>query len=286
MTKEQLMQLIETNGLGKYRDDILQFTRNTIFIKLQRVNDEKEIPIGHTKMGGNPDLPPDFQWYNYNDLPLTFIGQFRLSDLAPYDINYELPQSGMLYFFYEAAELPLTYEGYHKGGHRILYMPDEKIPLIRHIHPVKGSKTIPITAQPACQVSLSSGVTFPHHEEAREFLLSKLSEQEENQYWDMLRGMRSRFNHYLLGTPDEVQGDMRTRCQLEFSNLKWESSSEDQRNTAIKLARDWQLLLQVDSDETNLNIMWVDSGMLYFWIKKQDLQNKNFNNTWAVVEFC
>ena len=236
-------------------------------------------------MGGNPDLPPNFQWYNYNGLPLTFIGQFRLSDLALYDINHELPQNGMLYFFYEAAELPLTYEGFHKSGHQVLYLLDEKIPLVRHTHPEKVSKTIPITAQPACQVFLSNGVTFPYHTEAREFLLSKLSEQEEARYWDMLRGMRSRFNHYLLGTPDEVQGDMRATCQLESSNLKWETSSEEQRNTAIQLAREWQLLLQVDSDETNLNVMWVDSGMLYFWIKKQDLQNKIFKDTWALVQF-
>jgi uncharacterized protein YwqG len=286
MTEEQLIQLIENNGLEKYRNDILRFTRNTIFVKLQRVDNENEISIGHSKMGGNPDLPSDFQWYSYGDLPLTFIGQFRLSDLTAYDINHDLPQNGILYFFYEAAELPLTYEGFHKGGHRVLYLPDEKIPLARYIHPTKVSKTIPIAAQPACQVSISRGVTFPHHTEAREFLLPKLSEQEEAQYWDMLRGMRSRFNHYLLGTPDEVQGDMRATCQLESSNLKWESSSEEQRNTAIQLARDWQLLLQVDSDETNLNIMWVDLGLLYFWIRKQDLQNKNFNDTWAMVEFC
>ena len=43
MTKEQLFQLLETYGLGKYQDDILRFTRNTIFVKPQRVANEDEI---------------------------------------------------------------------------------------------------------------------------------------------------------------------------------------------------------------------------------------------------
>ena len=106
MTEQELIQLIENNGLGKYRDDILRYTRNTIFVKPQRVADESEIPIGHTKMGGNPDLPPDFVWPTYNDLPLTFLAQFRFSEISIYDIDQLLPTKGMLYFFYEASGQP------------------------------------------------------------------------------------------------------------------------------------------------------------------------------------
>ena len=35
-------------------------------------------------------------------------------------------------------------------------------------------------------------------------------------------------------------------------------------------AKDWRLLLQIDSNEEN-NYMWGDSGRLYFWIRKVDL---------------
>ena len=73
MTEQELIQLLENNGLGKYRDSVLRYTRNTIFVKPQRVADENDIPIGHTKMGDNPDLPPDFVWPIFENLPLTFM---------------------------------------------------------------------------------------------------------------------------------------------------------------------------------------------------------------------
>src|SRR5262245_51387230 len=134
MTEEQLTQLLESNGLGKYRDDFLRFTKNTIFVKPQRVIDENEIPLGQSKMGGNPDLPADFVWPMFGNLPLTFMAQFRLSDLAAFDIDHELPQNGILYFFYEASGQP--WGGYEeREGHRVIFISDETTPLAQQNHP-------------------------------------------------------------------------------------------------------------------------------------------------------
>ena len=48
-------------------------------------------------------------------------------------------------------------------------------------------------------------------------------------------------------------------------------------------AHDWRLLLQLDSDET-AEMMWGDSGMLYYWIRQQDLRALDFSNTWLVLQ--
>jgi uncharacterized protein YwqG len=41
---------------------------------------------------------------------------------------------------------------------------------------------------------------------------------------------------------------------------------------------DYDLLLQIDSYGSNGNIMWADSGIAHFFIKKSDLGKLDFNN--------
>lgn len=48
-------------------------------------------------------------------------------------------------------------------------------------------------------------------------------------------------------------------------------------------ADDWTLLLQVDSDD-NTKMMWGDGGMLYVWIRRQDLASRNFDKAWTILQ--
>ena len=48
---------------------------------------------------------------------------------------------------------------------------------------------------------------------------------------------------------------------------------------------DWILLFQMDTVETSdYELMFGDSGHIYFWIKKEDLANKNFENIWLILQ--
>ena len=47
---------------------------------------------------------------------------------------------------------------------------------------------------------------------------------------------------------------------------------------------DWKLLFQLDSVE-ELGFLWVDLGKIYFWIKEEDLKNKNFEKAWFQVQY-
>ena len=46
---------------------------------------------------------------------------------------------------------------------------------------------------------------------------------------------------------------------------------------------DWQLLLQIDSDDS-LGTMWGDAGRIYFWIREQDLKNRDFAKVLLVLQ--
>jgi uncharacterized protein YwqG len=62
------------------------------------------------------------------------------------------------------------------------------------------------------------------------------------------------FVHQLCGAPQEVQSGLFRTCQLA-------SHGDD------PVAKDWRLLLQIDSDEDGPGWMWGDNGCLYFCIQ-------------------
>lgn len=92
--------------------------------------------------------------------------------------------------------------------------------------------------------------------------------------------------HKLLGHPDQIQGDMQLECQLVSNGLYCGDSTgyqDPKRKILEKSVKDWRLLFQVDSDES-CGMMWGDVGRLYFWIKKDDLKNKDFEKAWMILQ--
>src|SRR5688572_4066318 len=122
---DALREQLRVYGLERLEDKIVQLAKPAIKLIPYRV-DDNAVLIGASKLGGNPDLPPDFQWKYHGDKPLTFIGQFKLSEIASYDKNKELPETGMLYFFYEADEVPIK-----ASASQLLYIEDDPLQLVR-----------------------------------------------------------------------------------------------------------------------------------------------------------
>jgi uncharacterized protein YwqG len=92
--------------------------------------------------------------------------------------------------------------------------------------------------------------------------------------------------HHLLGHPETIQGDMQLECQLASHGLYCGDSSgyEDSLRAHLEEgAKDWRLLLQVDSDD-DVGMMWGDVGRIYYWIREVDLRAGNFGNVWFVLQ--
>ncbi len=86
----------------------------------------------------------------------------------------------------------------------------------------------------------------------------------------------------MLGYANNIQGEMETNCQLIYEKLFCnEELNENKMKEEIK---NWVLLLQVDSNDTTAGMTWGDFGRLYFWIKKEDLKNKNFDKVWVILQ--
>lgn len=92
--------------------------------------------------------------------------------------------------------------------------------------------------------------------------------------------------HRLLGWPQLIQNDWRLECQLASHGIyvgdpSGYQSAEGQRLAAG--AGDWQLLLQIDTDD-DLDIMWGDCGRIYFCITKQALETRDFDSVWLTLQ--
>ncbi len=79
---------------------------------------------------------------------------------------------------------------------------------------------------------------------------------------------------------------MELECQLVTNGI-WcgdQKGYEDPRVPTLEPgAADWRLLLQLDSDD-NPKWMWGDAGRLYFWIREQDLAERNFSRVWCIEQ--
>jgi uncharacterized protein YwqG len=81
---------------------------------------------------------------------------------------------------------------------------------------------------------------------------------------------------------------MQLEAQLVTNGLYCgnETGYKDPRRKGLESgADDWMLLLQLDSDDA-AEFMWGDSGMLYYWIRKQDLASSRFDRVWMTMQCC
>jgi len=46
---------------------------------------------------------------------------------------------------------------------------------------------------------------------------------------------------------------------------------------------DWRLLLQVASDDAP-RMMWGDAGISYYWIRDEDLRERDFDRAWLILQ--
>ena len=81
-------------------------------IRLKPTYKSGQLPIGRSKFFGNPDVWEGFEWPTMEEdgelYDLTFMCQINCSDIKAYDIDEKLPNTGMLYFFYDLDEMPST----------------------------------------------------------------------------------------------------------------------------------------------------------------------------------
>jgi uncharacterized protein YwqG len=241
--------------------------------------------IGATSyFGGAPPLVDGFEWPASEERPLMFLACIDLSELARVpDLNW-LPTTGRLLFFYDILEQPWGFDPVHRAGWRVVYA--EESELLQDEAPTP--EEIEFDGLEKKRGIAFHVIELPPPWESDEIASLQLSDAEIYrfiEYRTKLYGDRP--HHQISGFADPEQGPhMQLECQLTFHGLYCGDSTgyQDQQEAELaKRASDWQLLLQVDSND-DLGVMWGDVGKIYFWIRRQDAKKKQFDNAWLILQ--
>jgi len=278
LTPSELKNKFKDVGLGNHWDKFEPLLRNEIRLITSKLHNENEI-VGLSKIGGKPDLPEGIDWFKENNgKSLSFIAQINLKEIESFNHDNLLPNKGILYFFYSAEQEAWGFDPNDSDKFKVFYSQE-----IGKLDQKKFPSDLPDYSRfHECKLDFKSTVSLPSWE--NEFVQQNLSEKEIDQYLNLPQDYTI---NKLLGYANNIQGEMELECQLVTNGLYCGDPSgfNDPRAKELeKEANDWILLLQIDSDNDKTGMMWGDAGRLYFWIKKEDLKNKNFDNAWMVSQ--
>lgn len=107
----RLLERIAANKVPELKDRVLRLARPALRMKTS-VAGRRKIPIGVSKTGGLPDLPPGYRWPPGGDCHATynddtggtdrlagFLAQVNFAEIAHTQAAKELPEAGLLSFF-------------------------------------------------------------------------------------------------------------------------------------------------------------------------------------------
>ena len=272
--RDELQSKLREAGLSPIAKELANLSKECVRMRTAPCANES-ISVGASKFGGLPDLPPKITWPRWKTGYLTFVAQVNLAELPASD---SLPTVGMLSFFYDREQSAWGFDPNHKEGFRLWYFP-ETSQLIRTVEPESFMF-------PCARLSFEPFLSLPDSSEEafRDLLLNIGSDELYYGFVEKYAGPEPQ--HQILGSPRVLQGDMPLECQL-VTNGVYAGNASGYKNPRRKElesgSADWTLLLQIDSDD-NAKMMWGDAGMLYVWIRRQDLASRNFDKAWTVLQ--
>lgn len=216
-----------------------------------------------TKLGGVPDLPSGTNWPIGATGPRAFLAQVDLAAAKAAGGPEWLPPEGQLYFFYDPSRHGFA----------------DVVQVVHALGGLGGTAAASVLAPRYAErfADLNPVVSRP----SLEWLgvdvagLARAGDEFSDGEED------GEPAHKIGGYPDELQDEqMSLSCELLARGLDPEEARET--SPAVeRAARDWRLLLQVDSD-ANLKMNLGGGGRLYVFVKRSDARNMVFSKTVAI----
>lgn len=255
---------------------------------------------GLTKFGGRPDVPAHFVWERYvgedypdetpKSRPLSFIAQFDLAEISRYDTDDLLPKTGLLSFFYECETMKWGFDPKDRGCARVFYFED-----VNALSPAEFPDDLEDYLRfPEIGIEARSEKSYQSFED---FLVQREKMLRE---WEKFEEAEKKLGIYseedpecskMLGWANVIQGNMTRECELVakrgyYLGSSWEKvTPRDRQETEQWANRDWLLLFQLDTViKDDFELMFGDGGRIYFYIHRDDLAARNFDNVWLILQ--
>lgn len=287
-------------------------------IKTTLVKTDAPLAVCASRIGGKPAVSSDFVWPTYTfkfseykgkapsrsdepvTLPLSFLAQFNLKDVAAFDEENLLPKTGVLSFFYELNTMQWGSDPKDAGSARVFYFPDESaLSTAEFPDDLEDDNRFPEYA-----LEFKKHVSLPGFYQYDEYVDFEndddVDDEDEDAEENAFNECRVELGYEedeleeedktkLLGFPDVIQNSMEEECEYATrgydTGVGYPELTEGEKEEFEKAAKDWTLLFQMGTvDEEDFDLMFCDCGYIYFWIKKEDLQNCNFDKTWLILQ--
>lgn len=255
--------------------------------------EEAPTPVGATRFGGEPDLPPEMPWPTFNGEPMTFAAQIDLEALRRFPAARELPPTGLLSFFYAFDDHPST-------PSRVIHIAS-RAGLSRRATPAGGDRRPELTATArALAATMPAGdspfyaALLPAERVAAFHRSLQAAARGAGGVVDPLAGLEQLLaawdgydpdcaEHRVLGYCQPHQGDVYLAAEVHTTGGDWDGASPQGIATS-RASRRWRLLLQVWAQIDGALLLEQDCGALYFLIPEDALAAHDWSRVWCELQ--
>lgn len=262
--------LSETEHESFLKKQIQNFVRNGIFFDFEKTS----VTPRQSKFGGKPALPKNIEWprcFNEYDeeTPLSFLLQLNCEELAPYDADNLLPHEGMFYLFYDLVDQPWR----ESDGVQLLYSPTP----VSELEPAEFPDDLPDDLRLfEMGLKFTNRDTIPCWEDYIGIFGDSDSVYSD---WNIIERRMGTWGYphitsagRILGYASLIQNGIAEACESRAREEMPEKYSSES-------AREWVLLLQLDCvEEQEVDIPFGDCGSIYFYIRRSDLERRDFSH--------
>ncbi|MBN2176040.1 MAG: DUF1963 domain-containing protein [Demequinaceae bacterium] len=282
MNLDSLAIRLKAAGLPKV-DEILGHAKPATLLK---PTTETDPASASSRLGGRPILAPGVEWPRKDGTPLSLVAQIRLDPLHGATTVLGLPATGLLSFFYDIEGQAWGFDPTDRGSFAVVYTEDPEASIAADFPADLADEW----RLPAVALNTEPTVTLPSPM-AMDFPSRNLTDQEDEEWGEALIDLANELGwaerSLLGGHPDLIQGDMALECEIVAHAGVPAGDAQAYRDPRLEEwkagAGEWVHLLQVASEE-DAGLMWGDSGCLYFWMCRDDIEAGRFDRAWMILQ--
>jgi len=228
---------------------------------------------GSSRFGGDPDMPADLDWPEWDGKPLRFMMQVRLEELPAIAGRELLPERGLLYFFYSPLGDEEIFHDEQQAG-RVLFTED--LDELEQRQPPEEDEEGFVMEPEAIVFEAFNTILDPEHpfwDDAGGY----------DKFRDAANAARAESDEYAYGRPYQVLGHptpMQTSVQKYVASA--ECAARPPASATVDEAKEritrepWELLLAA--------IDCIGDTSMYVMIRREDLRARQWDKAWFVLQ--
>ncbi len=274
--KNIIKRLVETNPLQA--SQIVNLLSPTIGIETLTKDSASSKKV-HSKFGGYPELPINFNWPKKDGNKLTFLCQINLEELRIFQNFSTLPKIGMLYFFILTEGL----DRYPEQANEFCVVH------LQNLHNINTNcYQTDVRVFDETALKFFKYYTLPDYHsflirDGNEEIGSVIEDFKEEIY-EMINLESDNYNQ-ILGFPQSVQENVAYSWAFEKLGFKSHDLNTVEKDLIKKMESKYVNLLQIDFANSGTNFSeYGGDGVAYFGMHCEDLENGKFENCFLTIQ--